>query len=136
MRKTSEAQRSLNKIDEITKQLKEIKIIEASLNSDLKAEILRHNLLTSQRVADNRGRVIDRSGEKIEIGDTVRFLSRGGNHSQRGVVTRFTRFFVIAEDSSGQEVRRKASNLQVIAKVVEGADSSSSGEQQEEDEHE
>ena len=90
------------------------------MSSDLKTDIVRHHLIPQHptKTFRNSKKTVDRYGEEIETGDTVEFLTKGGYHSQRGVVIQFTRYFVIADGSNGNEIRRKASDLHVVANEI------------------
>ena len=105
------------KVDIIEQQLRRLRIEEESVLREIQYTIRHHNLITKAKSENNRDRITDSRGEVIDIGDTVKFLTKGGYHSTEGVVVRFTRNFVIAEDSNRNEIRRKTKNVLVISKA-------------------
>ena len=114
----TEAKLASDKINELTEQLRQIRIAEATIAKELNRIILQHNLITKEKAKHNTGKITDSRGEVIEIGDVVRFESKGKYHSTQGKVIRFTKAFVIAVDNNKNEIRRKSKNLLVLSKKV------------------
>ncbi len=56
----------------------------------------------------------DRYGEKIFIGDTVKFLTYGKYNSTQGIVTGFSSGKVIARDYQQRDIKRSSHNVRVV----------------------
>ena len=65
-------------------------------------------------------KTLDRNGNCITIGSTVRFLTKGRHSSTEGIVKRFSKNYtrVFAEDTDGFEVPRAPHNVRVIYDVI------------------
>lgn len=112
----TEAAIYLNKINELDNQLKALKIVEETLLSQRRQLIINHNQTTKSKTKQNKGKICDKRGEEIHIGDKVDFNTKGKYHSVSGTVVRFTKHFVVSKDHNGNEIRRKPYNLLVLSK--------------------
>ena len=85
-------------------RLEQLRIIEREIEEELEARIQEHNSkvrsnLHKKLQKKKHNQVTDSKHVPIEIGDTVVFLTKGGYHSKKGVVIRFTKHFVISRDT-------------------------------------
>lgn len=116
--KPSAASKTYNYLEAIEVELQALKLIESKLLEEKKKIIFSHNQVTLQKQKINKGKLTDSRGEVIEIGDEVRFNTKGGYHSKEGRVIRFTKNFIIARDSNHNEIRRHPKNVTVLSKKV------------------
>ena len=86
-----------------------------------KIDLLRKNTSTSTSNAVTPATAVlshftglrDRYGEKVFIGDTVKFPTYGKYDSTQGVVIGFPREQVVSKDYKGREIKRSAHNVRV-----------------------
>lgn len=103
-------------LEDIERELRALKLIEEALHDKREQVIRKHNQKVSKQRNQNNREVFDSKGREINIGDQVRFDTKGGFHATYGKVKRFTKHFVIAEDNRRVEVRRKPKNVTVLSK--------------------
>jgi len=111
-------------IDKVTEELRKLKIKQEqilirrqrlskrliALNKDKRRqeEALPYKPLNNER---NR---IDAFGERLSIGNTVRYLSDGIQQTDNGVIEGFGTRFVITRDGKGRAVNKEPKNLEKI----------------------
>lgn len=78
---------------------------------------------TTDDFRENRARrsskLKDRDGVSIEIGDEVRFLTKGVNKSEFGEVHKITKKFVFCVDNNDELTKRYPRNLRIVSKYHE-----------------
>ena len=116
MKQSRQQRKSTKTIEDLTEQLRRVRIIEAALKASIEAEAAKISGTSTNQKTVQVHQVKDHHGVKIELGDTVVFLTKGGYHAQGGKVVRFTKSFVVTKDERGNEIRRKPCNLRVTHK--------------------
>jgi len=108
-------------IEELTKRIQNINIQRTVLlQEELIYEEQLRTLRKEQHQRSNNQLQIsnnvhkDRDGNDINIGDRVRFLTRGVIKTSEGTVKSFGRRFVISISKEGFEISRLAKNLKII----------------------
>ena len=89
---------------------------------NLKIELLKNSSVTrtsgtvtpASAVSRHFTGLRDRYGDKVFIGDTVKFLTYGKYDSTQGIFTGFSREQVISRDYKQREIKRSAHNVSVV----------------------
>ena len=113
-------------IKQIQEQLKQLRIDASRTISSLenKLALLTHeeneratvNSKGERWLSTNYTGHNDRYGTRIHKGDTVEFLTKGKNKTDKGIVSRASKSLVYSTDRNGNEIQRASKNLRVIKK--------------------
>ena len=79
----------------------------------LQTKLLRRQV-SRHKPSSNNSRVKDTNGNRIDIGDKVKFLTKGLFESREGIVTKITKSRVTSTDARGVKIVRSGKNLKVL----------------------